>query len=821
MSTALSGIVSTIQCKLDILIENKNYNLAETTVNEKEYMKRIRDTFKEFIHPEQGGTSKQRMLQRNDVRDSLNEIHATLFDIESLKTLTSSHFSIFNALIGTIEDSLAEFRKVCAIRSNILELCYKMIFVIIAAIADKLLVYGDGLEKQIWQQVRKMNSTVESQIEKISKQLTETRRKEEDWKSKLDLARSESFYLSKMIRLIEHNNKHLLAQMKNLELEKAILANDLINNRMELAQVKNSGATAGYQPKLGNLSPQKVGSTNNIANSPTTNIQGVAPFENSIQDVAVVSEGVHSRWQKLSDSLNSQLQTKNYYIAEFEKDMNNLIRNGLERVKKQNVDYEGKIREVGMWTVDLEAGGRVDKHTQTAFKIAEAGFKVMTADVGCQASYVEMVKLQTANDHKIDSKVMSRYSIIYQIKECLHLRELLDEYIFNPLNNKHPKRLEAKKMVTDQFNYILIHKDLAAKITDALEGVEAQKLKYNSIGETLTILKEENKKLQANNQEYENQNHEITKKVAELRSKLAGSGEKLVNESDPEQYIDSKVIDRVDKIELTMIVADYVIEIKDKLIECLATQDLGPSAIDKINGVVPRQSIFRRDSVRRESMQVASINFKQNETIAQRFLALVKPYMEYNFDEKQEVIGVDGQEKVQLTDIKATPCTTFVTKLINLFKSSINKKVTPFISNTTIIKDNSNKITPKKTLERNEALPPTGNPTFIIGIKTISQIIHMKSLAKRIRLVVLNTNPDFKTASRILQDVLSKKDKMASMPIPNIIKLIADIYMSILYELKVDSEDETKVSYTNQSRLSIRCSSTRIVTFSHSTQSKN
>jgi hypothetical protein len=95
----------------------------------------------------------------------------------------------------------------------------------------------------------------------------------------------------------------------------------------------------------------------------------------------------------------------------------------------------------------------------------------------------------------------------------------------------------------------------------------------------------------------------------------------------------------------------------------------------------------------------------------------------------------------------------------------------------------------------------------------------MKSLAKRIRLAVLNSNPDFKTASDILQEILSRKERTASMPQHSVITLIADIYMSILFEMKVDAETESNVEGTYPRR-NTQCSITLTCTFSLCTKFK-
>ena len=93
--SALTSIVSSIQCKLDLLINDKNYKLPQNSQPEKEFLKKVKNSLREFIHPEEGAGSKQRLLQRNDIRTCLNEIQATMFDIESLKILKQYHFEIF------------------------------------------------------------------------------------------------------------------------------------------------------------------------------------------------------------------------------------------------------------------------------------------------------------------------------------------------------------------------------------------------------------------------------------------------------------------------------------------------------------------------------------------------------------------------------------------------------------------------------------------------------------------------------------------------------------------------------------------------------
>jgi predicted nuclease with TOPRIM domain len=668
---ALASIVSSIQCKLDLLINDKNYKLPPNSQPEKEFLKKVKNSLREFIHPEEGAGSKQRLLQRNDIRTCLNEIQATMFDIESLKILKQSHFEIFSSLIGSIEYSLVDFKKVCSIRGSILELSYKMLFVLMSSMIDKLLIYGDTVEKQIWTQVNKMNSTIEAQIEKISVQLAESRLREEDWKKKVELSKSETFYLAKMIRHVENNSKNVIAQMKALELEKSILANDLVNVKLELLQQKTVQRDAMYNQKG---SPMRLNSSNNLGNSPGVTSHQIIPSPNQLNDELsgepqLLSDEVHVRWQKLKDSIETQLQAKKYYLTEFEREMVNLINNGLERVKKNGITYEGRINERGQCTVDLEPGAKSDKQTQTTLKVIEQeGLKPLTADAECQASYVEMVKLQTANDHKMDSKVISRFSLIYQIKECLSLRELVDEYIFNPLNSKHPKRLDTRKMITDQLSYIIVHKDLVMKITDALDGVETLKIKYNSIGETLTTLKEENKKLQANNAEYENQNHDMTKRMEELRNKLAEAERAPPPPISAPAKLDSKaLVGRINKEELTMLVADYVIEIKDKLLQCINSEDLQSNGQDK--PPPSRHSIFRRDSV-----NAAGKKDKKPEGLPQKFLHAVIPYCEYENQEKQEVMSIDDEEEVDLINEDATPCTIFITKLLNMLKVSLAEK---------------------------------------------------------------------------------------------------------------------------------------------------
>ena len=57
----------------------------------------------------------------------------------------------------------------------------------------------------------------------------------------------------------------------------------------------------------------------------------------------------------------------------------------------------------------------------------------------------------------------------------------------------------------------------------------------------------------------------------------------------------------------------------------------------------------------------------------------------------------------------------------------------------------------------------------------------------------MSHSPNFKTAYSITQEILQKTSMTPSMPLSSVLKLIAEIYVSILFELKLNIQNTTKV----------------------------
>ena len=118
-------------------------------------------------------------------------------------------------------------------------------------------------------------------------------------------------------------------------------------------------------------------------------------------------------------------------------------------------------------------------------------------------------------------------------------------------------------MLRAQQSFILVPTGLSERISDALESVDSLKLKFNSIGETLVNLKEQNRKLQANNYEYENQNHDMTKTIEDLRKKLDEAGKQP--RSDPLKHID--ILENMERSLLAEVLADFAKGLKERLFD--------------------------------------------------------------------------------------------------------------------------------------------------------------------------------------------------------------------------------------------------------------
>lgn len=56
----------------------------------------------------------------------------------------------------------------------------------------------------------------------------------------------------------------------------------------------------------------------------------------------------------------------------------------------------------------------------------------------------------------------------------------------------------------------------------------------------------------------------------------------------------------------------------------------------------------------------------------------------------------------------------------------------------------------------------------------------------------MSHSPNFQTAYSITQEVLQKTALQASMPLSSVLKLISEIYVSILFDLKLNVQNTSK-----------------------------
>lgn len=139
-------------------------------------------------------------------------------------------------------------------------------------------------------------------------------------------------------------------------------------------------------------------------------------------------------------------------------------------------------------------------------------------------------------------------------------------------------------------------------------------------------------------------------------------------------------------------------------------------------------------------------------------------------------MSIDEDEEIELIGEEKNPCTTLVSQILNYVKSSVAENAS---------KAKESAIDSLKK----QKLPSEPNET---GIKTFSQVIHFKLLAKRIKFAALQRNPKYKAATSLLQETIARPDRTTGMPLSSVIKLIADIYMNILFEVRPNEEAKAK-----------------------------
>jgi len=544
-----------LQTKLDVVLSSQDLNPTDRSAGEKEYLVKFRDNLENFLQHSDFSSNKQRLYNRADVRAALQSLLGRLDCLDSFARLKESDILMLRDLLAVVEDVLLDFKNVCAVRSQCLEVTYKLLLRVFNSTIERVLSFGSNNEKNIWLQVKKMNSTIEKEIEKNSQQLAESRRKEEDWKRKVDLAKKESWYLAKMVNSLSELNKKLMAQARNLELEKAVLTNELANAKLE-----------SLQPKPSSKSPTLKSAT-----------------------ATIMADSTHIRWLKIRDALEEQYKVKTAMISDFQREMDLIIHNGLERVKRHEVKYEDSIREVCTSTEDLAT--RCDRATQTTLLLVESNSKKRTTEAHCQADLLDLVIAEQADALAVD-KVSARYSLQYQLKECIKLKEVVDNFLLSTKSHSHSHKQDISAMLKAQHSFILVPTSLAERISDALESVDSLKLKFNSIGETLVNLKEQNKKLQANNYEYENQNHDMTKTIEDLRKKLDDAAK--LPRSDPLKHID--ILENMDRSLLVEVLADFAKNLKDRLFEAASKGSNSKSTSERFLDVLSSPGKNRKPS---------------------------------------------------------------------------------------------------------------------------------------------------------------------------------------------------------------------------------
>ena len=521
------------------------YDNGSSHNDEKDVLKSIHATISKYMKSE----NSERDRHRVESKAGLDRISQLVDSVYSDKGLSVQHIGVMIDVLRLMDDVLEDIKSICSIRGRCVEVSYSLMLVIINSIIDYLLVEGSTQEKNIWKDVIKHNSSIDSQIKNITEKLNESRKSEENWKNKLELAKKESLYLSKMVKTVNEYNKSLNEHVKTLELEKAILTNDLANSKLNsLPNMKKSV----HRVSVMQTDPISIGSS--------------------------ITDASHIRWLKIRDGIEEQYKVKNVTMGDFKLEMDQIVNKGLEKVDKHNAVITNEIKEQQTDTEDIRSFG--DKQTQTTAQFVDAsssytGSHSSRQDASITTDTVEIMRmnqgaslLQEYNSISTqhNEKVLTRYSLHYQLKECLKLKELLDGYLFNAASSKNERAVAIGSILDHQKSYILVPSDLSTRIIESLETVDNLKLRYNSIGETLVTLKEKNKKLQANNYEYENQNHEMAKMIEDLKKKVEEVGRNNIN-TDVFKTID--VINTMNRQKLVDIIAEYASNLKEALQDSL------------------------------------------------------------------------------------------------------------------------------------------------------------------------------------------------------------------------------------------------------------
>lgn len=568
--------------KLDLLSLKEDLMLREQTSSEKQLLKGLQTHLEDFMTSldDTTVTTKDKMVQRSQLYIYLKKLETIVDDIKDGGGLSSAHFSSMSLTIKLLPQILADFKKVCIVRGQTLEIGFKMILAVVSSAMSQVLSYSENNEKQIWKQASDVNKTVENEIRKISRFISDHKKLQEQWSKDLELSRKEAAYLAKMVRKLAHHNDLTLSHLKTLELEKEILANDLATLKVEIydktdrSPSKSSNYKTAFQP-----------------NDPN-----------------------HQKWLVIKDNIEAQYHVRSGFMVEFQKEFGNLVSEGLMRVRKHDMVYQGSIREIGTSTADLIDFR--DKSTQCGMNLIKDTRKKVCSDSSTQQNFKDIVLAQVSSEeiYAKSNKLDARYTLHYQLAKSPALKQLLDGYImcqsFDMSDDRHA---DFQRMVVDQQAYRIVNSDLVKRISQSLESVDMLKLRYNSLGDTLATMEKENRTLKENCSMYETQNDDLMKKIGDMNNTIA---ELSMNQGSLK--MDMKNFDQKYKKELAQLVAEYALEIKDKLLEVCTKE--------KSNKSSSRKEL----SVGGVTMNPMRNSARYQPSLKNAFEKAVSPYTEYD-----------------------------------------------------------------------------------------------------------------------------------------------------------------------------------------------